>query len=100
MALHYHGNALGSANRAGHARPLRTLAKSFARTFTAWSTSFLGDDVGRQESQHGVVRAVDEQAFGHGVQDQLFAGNGHSIPSIRPKPRTSLTKGCLRARSF
>ena len=34
-----------------------------------------GEDIGRQHAQDGVVRAIEQDAFLHGVEDDLLARN-------------------------
>ena len=58
------------------------------------------NDVRRQEAQHRIVRAVDEQPSAIASSTICLPGMCSSTPSIRPKPRTSLMNACLRASSF
>ena len=62
------------------------------------------DDVGRQEAQHRIVRAVHQQAVLHGPIHNLFAGNGefHAdhqsvAPHFLMKPKRSRKFPQLRA---
>src|ERR1022692_3004526 len=51
--------------------------EDFAEDFHGGVHVSLGDDVGRKEAQHRLVRAVDQQAVRHGVQHHLLAGDFH-----------------------